>query len=92
MNYTTIAVEKTSEKLLKTTAYRLGYHSISEYIIALHNARLKMGWNKQDLFALATWGKIPVAVTGKTPQECAEKLGIKKMPTSQEFFKKTEKQ
>lgn len=77
-NATTITFKREERMLLKHTARRLGYHTISEYIIALHNLRLKMAWSKDDIYALATWGKIPVVVTGKSPQECLDKLGVEK--------------
>ena len=87
-NATTITFKREERMLLKSTAKRLGYHTISEYIMALHALRLKFGYSKDDIYALGTWGKIPVVVTGKSYEECLEKLGIENSKPFIETFPK----
>ena len=85
-----VAIEKNLAKLLKSTAHRLGYSSISNYVEALHLAREKLGYSKLDLDCLATYGKIPQVETvyGKSEKEVLEKLGLKSAHKVSETFPK----
>jgi hypothetical protein len=65
--------------LLKLTSKRLGFNSISSYVMSLHAVRLKMAWDKSDLECLSKYGKLPTVEVGTatSEKEVMEKLGLK---------------
>ena len=77
--------KKEDAMLLKSTARRLGYHSSSEFAMALFMVRQKCAFTALDLKILASIGlegylKISnsvVTVTGTNEKEVLEKLGLK---------------
>jgi hypothetical protein len=78
--YRTIMFKKEDALLLKITARILGYHSISEYVMALHAVRLKMAWDKGDIFSMSVYGRVPEVetVTAPNEKEALKKLGLEK--------------
>jgi hypothetical protein len=84
---TTVAIEKTLAKLLKSTARRLGFSSISRFVEALYNIRQKCAWTAVDMqfiagYGLAAFQKLEdsiVVVSASSDAEAMEKLNLTKV-------------
>lgn len=83
-----LAMKRSTVLRLKSLKTRLGYSSLESAVVALMDARDKLGWDAADLLIIAKYGRLPEIVSGeaRNDEEMREKLGLQNAKKTSESF------